>query len=257
MKKAMALLFIFIHLSPIVFADESGTLEKVGKKVEEKKSEDKSSSSSSSYSPYSDGSVEGVVAASFIEVLLHALMGGLYAGDGLTLAEQYAFLKQQFHPALPTIKLEGSYQKLLGDDIQGYHLYAVAGYLPFAIDVDWVHYFEGSPKTQLKMISPHVVIRYTPIDFWEMDFSIGAKILRGRNTHTGVEVGMPMSFFFSKHVILDVRPYLGNINGTKVWDVGGGISGKWKYIGARAGYRLIDIGGERLHGPEGGLFFQW
>jgi hypothetical protein len=37
-----------------------------------------------------------------------------------------------------------------------------------------------------------------------------------------------------------------------------GLAGKYKWFGARAGYRYIKVpGASPLQGPEVGLFFQW
>lgn len=194
----------------------------------------------------------------FFDALFGFLISGPFTGlgDGLTWPERHAMLKQEFNPALPTFRLEGAWHKL-NTDVQGYNLNATAGYLSFGADVDFVHWFEETPKSTLKIISPHFLLRSSPTGFFQIDLAVGAKIIRGRRTHTGFEVGLPIYIHFNNYVSLDLKSYTAFVEGTRIFDESFGITGKWRMVGVRAAYRLVDIGGESLHGPQVGLVLQW
>ena len=166
-------------------------------------------------------------------------------------------LRKEFHPALPTFRFEGDYQKIIQNDVQGYRLNAEAGYLMFAGEFDWVHYFEKSTATQLRFMSPRLLIRSAPSRVFEIDLAMGAKIVSGRRAQTGFEFGLPFYFFIGPHVIVDIRNYFSAVHGANIYDGSFGLSGKWKLLGVRAAYRVIRVGSENLHGPEFGLFAQW
>ncbi|MBI4366422.1 MAG: hypothetical protein HY543_06360 [Deltaproteobacteria bacterium] len=165
-------------------------------------------------------------------------------------------LKGEGHPAVPTLQFDAGYSYFPGD-VHAYRVYGLAGYLPFAIDVEWLHLFERQPATRLKIVSPHFLFRFLPAKAFELDLAVGAKVIRGRSTHHGAEVGIPFAVYFNRHLWWDVRPYVAGIGQTEIWDVSSGLGGKWNLLTARAGYRLIDIGGERLHGPEVTLGLRW
>lgn len=235
--------------------ETSGTLEKVEQKLETPKPDD--------HHHHHDSTTDAL-ADSFFQALLFSLFSqpapsSWVSGDlesYVPWGDWHRDLRKEWSPALPTVQFHGAYQNLAGDT-QGYRLHLTGGFLLFGADLDWVHYFESTPATRLKIISPHVLIRLLPTKFWQLDVALGAKVIDGRRTHAGFEFGIPNYFWFGRHVVWDIRPYASEIYGTKIWDVGSGLAFKWKFAGARAGYRLIDIGGESLHGPEVGVVIQW
>lgn len=234
-----------------VQAEEESKLERVENKVAEKQSSTSNSSSSTSNSPVD-------TTLGFLDLLFGLFNSGPFAGLDNTMpwGERHALLRKEFHPALPTIRVEAAYQKLT-QDVQGYNLNATVGYMTFGADFDWVHYYEESPQAQLKLMSPHVLMRFAPFDVLQFDFAVGAKIMRGRRTQAGMEMGVPVYININKHLMCDLKTYGGFIKGTRVLDTALGVSGKWKLGAVRAAYRLIQIGDETLHGPQVGLVVQW
>jgi hypothetical protein len=259
MKQLLAMcvaLSMVLSPSMVVVAADDSKLERVESKVES----DSDTSQSSSSVASSSTSVAGSVAGGFIEALLNVLFAGLFYStgfdSGMNAGEFHTHLRQTHHPALPTFRLFGAYHKPF-EDLQAYNLNVVAGYLMIAGEFDLVHYFENSPSTQLKIMSPRLAFRFAPSRVLEMDVTVGAKIIRGRQTSSGFEFGVPIYFFLGRQVILDVQSYYSVIKGTKIYDFSGGAAWKYKLLTARAGYRAIDIGGETLHGPTFGVGMQW
>ncbi len=262
MRRMSWWLIVMVLCAPL--AAHAGKLENVEKKVSEHHSSSSDNHSSYHRSSYYDNSyyypqsTGDVLADTFLGLLFNLLTAGPFAGlEGVGWKERHHMLRQSYDPIVPTVRLEGDYQRLVHDNIQAYHLNATVGYLAFALDGDFTHYFDKTTSTQLKFISPHFLTRFAPSEFVQVDLALGAKILRGSHTHTGFEVGFPTYFYLGKHVILDLKNYFAFVNGAHIYDGSVGIGGKWKLLGARVAYRLISIDGERLHGPEAGLVFQW
>lgn len=236
--------------------DDGGKLHAVEQKVEspnagERRESDHRHRRSRGYYGASAGDV---LASTFLEFLFYGLFGSF---DGATnWSERHASLKKEWYPGLPTVRLEGAYNKL-STDITGYDLNLTAGYLGFGADCDFVHYFEDTPNEQLKIVSPHALIRGAPFRWMQLDLAMGAKVMRGSRTHSGFEFGLPLYFYLGKHAIIDLKTYVAKVGSSEIVDFSAGLSGKWKMLGARAAYRVIDVDGESLQGPQVGLFFQW
>lgn len=250
-KRFSALLLSFvITVSPVFFScmssAQGGELDKFEKKVEKKEEPSENSSSN-------------VAEDVWWDMLFDFLMSGLIMSDdmeGRSLKEYKQELRESGSPAMPTFKLEGNYHYVL-DSIHGYDVTATAGYLIIGVECNLWHLFERAPDDQLKFLSPHLLIRMVPFEVMEIDFALGSKSILGNNTYHGVEAGFPAYFFFGKFITLDLKPYLSYINGHDLWDLSAGISFRYKFLGIRGGYRLIENDGDYIHGPQVGLSIQW
>lgn len=172
------------------------------------------------------------------------------------MSEMHRALRASDSPLLPTVKLEANYQYIV-NDIHGYDATLTLGYMMFGADVNVWHLFERNPNDQLKFVSPHMLLRFAPFGFMQIDLAFGTKIIIGNRTHTGFEVGLPAYFFFTKNFSWDIKTYGSYINGQDLWDVSSGLSYRIKYFGIRAGYRMIELDGDYTHGPQAGIFGQW
>lgn len=254
MKRILCALLITVQVgaSPLALASDDAKLERV-----EQQGSTTSDTSGSSHHHHHYGYDSS---GSLILDLLFFLFVGLfntYNDGSLTTKEFHALLKSEYHPALPTVRLEGDYHTIVDDDVQAYRLNALAGYLALAAEFDWVHYFEQTPTDQLRIMSPRLLLRGSPNRVFEINLTLGAKILSGRRSQAGFEIGLPVYFYLGKHAIIDLKNYYSVIKGADVYDGSFGVSGKWKLGGVRAAYRLIRVGSENLHGPEVGMFVQW
>lgn len=194
------------------------------------------------------------VASGTMNILSSLFLVGLM-GAGNT-AEAYRDLKESESPALPTIRFESAYQYII-NDVNGYDIKAEAGYLMFGLDAEWLQYFEQEPNDDMKIMDGHVLLRTMFVNVFGINLALGAKSFWGNNHHTGFDLGFPFYIYLGDHFIIDAQPYWATIRGNDVYDIGGGVSYKYKLFGARAGYRLIRVGGENLHGPRIGLFVQY
>ena len=259
MRRIVAILLLLILglsvASPEVFAKE-GKLQKFEKEVGREPSKETSTDSGSSYTDTSS-SVSGTDVATdaamsmFYSLLLAGLMNGMTETPG----ELYQFLKFTDSPALPSIRVEPSYQYVF-DNIHGVIGKVEAGYLTFGVDGEYIRYFE-SDAPDLSIISGHFLLRTLFAKVIGVNLALGVKSIWGANRRTGFEFGFPLYLYFSRHFYFDVQPYFAYISGNKVYDIAGGISAKYNIVGARVAYRAIRTGGQTLHGPQVGVFIQW
>jgi hypothetical protein len=191
-----------------------------------------------------------------INSLLYGFLSAAYDGSSMSGKERLQYLRDTGSAALPYIRLEAAYQKTF-DDVQGYDINLNAGYLNFAADFDFLHYFESNPNDQLKFISTHGILRMAPSPIFQVDLALGAKIIQGRGSRSGFEIGMPFYIYVSPYLYFDVKSYGAFIKGKDLYDVSVGVNVKYKNAGIRVAYRTIDLAGDSLHGPHIGLFFQW
>ncbi len=260
MKRLFVVLLVCLCVAPMPmgFAKDGDDTDSKLERVEE---QSKPSRSRRRYADeYYAPSPGTALAATAIDSFFYALFSGLfqtYNYSNLTTREFHSMLRHDYHAALPTFRFEGNYTKLVGEDVQGYRLNALGGYLVFGAEFDFVQYYENTPSTQLRIMSPRLLLRGAPSPILEVNLTLGAKILDGRRAQAGFEIGLPTYIYLGKHAIIDVKNYYSVIRGADVYDGAFGVSGKWKLLGVRGAYRIIRIGSENLHGPEAGLFVQW
>jgi hypothetical protein len=205
----------------------------------------------------SSGSEAGQVATQgLLELFAQFFLAGLMTTVGESPGDMYRQLKEQESPALPTIRIEPSYQYVF-DGVHGFSGKAEAGYLLFGVSGEYLRYFEKGATPDLTIASGHFLLRTMLGEMLGVDLALGAKALWGQDRHTGFDLGIPFHLFFGKHFIFDVLPSWASIRGHDVYDLDAGLAFKYKLVGIRAAYRAIFVGDTTLHGPKVGLFFQW
>lgn len=251
----VAFLFILQAVALPAVAQEKGKLDAVEAEIDKGESEQTTTTTTTSPSSTSSVSAGEIIAQSFLDVLIAFMLAG--AGMGMEDSGQiYHELKSEWHPALPTIRVEPAYQWNAGN-INAFSGSAEAGYLIFGMGGEFTRYFENRPTDRLDVWSAHFLLRSLFARAFGINFAIGAKGVRGNRHRTGFDFGFPMYFFINRHFIIDIQDSFAVIKSTRIYDIGAGVSYKWKFVGARAGYRALFVGNERLHGPRIGLFFQF
>lgn len=252
---AASLLALQLFAPPLFAEEKKGKLDAVEEEIDKGEGSEQGSSSSSSWSGTSSVSPEEIVAETFLQILVSFLIAGI--GQGVeNPGEVYHELKSEWHPALPTVRVEPSYQWAAGN-LNAFSGKAELGYLIFGLDGEFTRYFENRPTDRLDVWSAHLLLRSLFAKSFGINFAAGVKGVRGNRHRTGFDFGFPMYFFLGRHFLIDIQDSFAVIRSTRIYDIGAGLSYKWKFIGARAGYRALFVGNERLHGPRVGLFFQW
>jgi len=197
------------------------------------------------------------MAASIFETLF-----GMFLAGTFEMAQEedkgyvYRTLKKEHSPALVTFKLEGDYNWIAGNDHSASGR-AEVGYLMFGLDGEFKRFWENNPSDTLNVVSAHGLLRALFGEVFEIHLALGVKDISGDRNREGFEFGLPFKAIFSNSIFWDVRPYVAFVNSKQIYDISTGLNFKYKMIGARAGYRAINVDSQTLHGPEVGLFFQY
>ena len=241
------LIFFTSSFLPLCHAEEvKGKLDAVEKELEKpEKKNDRSSATAGD-----------LAAESLAEIFLEFFMMGLVQTGANGFEGLHKELKSEWSPALPTVRVEPSYQYVKGG-IHAFSGKAEAGYLIFGVDGEYSRYWEKASRASLDIWSAHGLLRTIFTKHFQINLALGAKSVRGGHNHTGFDIGLPFYIIFDKHFTLDCLPYVATVSGRGIYDLSGGLSYKWKFIGARAAYRAIFVGDETLHGLWVGIFFQW
>lgn len=256
MKKIMSLsiaiivLFQFMILPVARAGEQKSQLGSFEKQLDQPSTSDSSSSSSTL-------TATDIATTTIIDILMQFFMMGLMSTGTEDFSELYKELKSEWHPMMPTIRAEPAYQYVY-KNMTGFSGKAEAGYLILGLDGEYTRYFEKSPKKDLTMINGHFLLRTMFTKHFGTNLALGVKNFRGLTSHTGFEFGLPFYIFINSSFYFDVLPYMAVFKNVKnVYDVGGGFSYKYKFIGVRAGYRALFVDSEKIHGPRIGLFIQY
>jgi hypothetical protein len=257
---ATILLILFSTMTalyPSVASGKEGKLQKFEKEFDKQEPKRYHRDPGQSDYYYESSSVSGaeVATSTAMSMLYSFFLMGLMSGGATSSRELYQQLKDSESPALPTIKVDLSYQWLT-DNINGAIGRIEAGYLMFGADFEYIRYFEKSAP-DLSFLSGHVLLRTLFARFIGVNLALGVKSIWGARKRTGFEVGFPFYVYFNNYLILDFLPYVAFISNKRVYDMAAGFSFKYKVVGVRAAYRLINNEGQTLHGPQVGVFIQW
>ena len=244
-------------LYPSVSFGKEGKLQKFEKEFDKQEPKRHHSDPGQSDYYHESSSVSGteVATTTTMSMLYSFFLMGLMSGGATTSSELYHQLKESGSPALPTIKVDLSYQWLV-DNINGGIAKAEAGYLMFGADFEYIRYFEKNAQ-DLEFLSGHLLLRSLFAKFIGINLALGVKSIWGANKRTGFEFGFPSYLYFGKYFIVDLLPYISFIGNRRVYDMAAGFSFKYKAVGVRVAYRGIYNGGQTLHGPQAGVFIQW
>lgn len=252
-----------IFATTIAFAEEQkeGKLDAFEKEVVTKEGDEKGSvyeqvDSGQTSTQTAAFDSKSIAAQGIFDILLTFFLMGLSQTGTENFPQLYRDLKSEWSPALPTIRVEPSYQYLIGG-MHGLSGKAEAGFLILGVDGEYIRYFEKSPKQSLDIWDAHFLLRTIFTRHFGINLALGVKAVRGGQTRTGFDFGIPFYINITNNFIFDIQPFLATVSGKNIYDLGAGLAFKYKLIGIRAGYRAMFVGDERLHGPRVGIFLQY
>lgn len=196
-----------------------------------------------------------IAASSTMSVLNSFFLMGLVGDGSGSSSELYHQLKESDSAALPTFRLEPSYQYLV-DNINGAIGKVEFGYLTFGADAEYIRYFEQNAP-DMTILSGHFLIRTLFARVIGVNLALGAKSIWVNNKSTGFDFGFPFYLYLTRYLTIDVQPSIAFINNRRVYDMAAGVSFRYRFAGVRVAYRGIYTGGQTLQGPQVGVFVQW
>lgn len=197
----------------------------------------------------------GIATQGILDMIMQFFMAGLMEAGG-DFSMLYSELKMTESAALPTFRLEPAYQYIAGK-LNSFSGKVEAGYLMFGVDAEYQRIFEKGGAPDFQIVTGHFLLRTLLARVFGANLAIGARYQRGSSNHVGFELGLPLYIYISRHFIFDVQPYWAFVSGHDQYDLGAGLSFKYKMAGVRAGYRAMYAGSSTLHGPRIGLFLQF
>jgi hypothetical protein len=176
---------------------------------------------------------------------------------GATQGEVNQNLRKGYSFALPNVRVDGIYF-YDPDGINAFRFKGEGGFLLLGADVDYTRFYEGADR--LNNMATHALIRL-PLarELMQMDIALGYRRIWGTQVHQGFDLGFPFYINFGRWAQMDFKYYVTLLGDKRpIQEVDVGLAGKYKWVGARAGYRYIKTkGADAIQGPEVGLFFQW
>ena len=184
--------------------------------------------------------------------------------------QRYRTKRRPGHPTLPFVRIDHTYQRLIGDDVNGYDLAAEVGWSSVGLSAEWFRYWE-EPADLLDSVSIDALYRTSPGPGFRLDLAVGYRLLEGDHTSEGVELGFPVGVYLVPGFGFELDPTFAFLEGRAVHDhraalivYGSGLVDRdhrkgvripLSHTGLRAGWRVLHAGDETLHGPE--LTWTW
>lgn len=204
--------------------------------------------------PYDYENDEESLVSSLRWILMVTGVGALVVGGELT--HKYFVGRKKGHPTLPYVRLENSYQRLL-DNVDGYALRVEGGWSFIGAGFEFLRYWEEDSPDTLNSYSMEALYRFAPNKYVRASLGTGYRLFQGDASHGGFQIGPSLGVYPLSFLGVEGDLRWAFISERTVQDYRGGLTIMLPYFSARAGYRLIHVGNEDLHGPEFTLSLYW
>lgn len=262
MKIILKIFVVFVSItflcSGAFAAEKKGKLDSFEESIDEPQTREESHDDDHHHHRHYEEShtVESSVTGGVMSLITDFFLAGLVAGGAASYSDMRQELKTTESPALPTLRIEPSYQYVF-DGIHGFAGNIEAGWLMFGADGEFLYYWETASNDNLKIGGGHFLFRTLFSRLFQTNLAMGVRTFQGNTGHTGFDLGLPFYIFFGKHFIWDIKPYITFLQGRDIYDISSGLSFKYKFFGIRAAYRAINVSHETIHGPQVGVFIQF
>lgn len=157
---------------------------------------------------------------------------------------------------LARLRVDACYQKV-EDDVDAFDLRAEAGYGFFGIQTRHTRFWEVHPADTLGVTQAHLLYRMSFGSQVECDLGVGALLLDGRRTTSGISFTLPLLIHPTRNFGVEFRPAWGDMNGRAVDDYDLAVLLGDRHVSLKLGYRWLMSGQRDLSGPEAGVSLYW
>lgn len=203
----------------------------------------------------------------FIDVFMDAfIVGGVASFDRISPEGTYSFSEEYWgytvdkrqagEPLIPFFRLDASYQDVESDVI-AWDTRLEAGYGPVGVQARRTHYEEEITGDDLETIQMHLLYRMSFVTRVEVDVGLGYLELNGNESASGASSTIPVKLRLLEYLGIEFHPIWSNINGNLIEDYDLSLTGGWRFLSVRAGYRWFTSGSSSLNGPHAGISFYW
>jgi hypothetical protein len=168
---------------------------------------------------------------------------------------EYAGFRERGHPTIPTVRADGSYQRIY-DNIDAYSYRGELGWTLFGTAFEYMQFHERNPEDRLTSWYWEALYRTAPSPAFRLDWAAGYREFRRSGNFGGAQTGASLGVYPMKQWGLELDGRWGSINDQVLADYRGRLIlaiPSWKAVAIRAGYRAVRAGDVTLHGPEFGL----
>ena len=181
--------------------------------------------------------------------------GAMVAAAPLTLYQ--AEHREAGDPALPFVRVDDTYQRLIHGNVNGYSARAEAGFGPAAVVFEWLRYWEHGPTDRMDAWSAAALYRVSTDPRYSLGVSAGYRRFDRERDHEGFELGTPLALYAWDPVGFEFEPRWSWFAGNVVQDYRGGIALHLPFVTVRPGYRLLRVDRLTLDGPEIDVALLW
>lgn len=189
-----------------------------------------------------------------VELFVRPLMYGMVAGGGYAI--ELSEHRKPGDPIFPLMRLDMGVQ-YINSDIIGYGYGVELGQALLAADFRHTYYRERLFDETLHFYQLHGLYRMAAGRRLEMNLAMGAMMLHGEGTQTAFSAGLPIKYWPSRHLGVELRPMFGFFEAGTLQDVEAGLLFRYEHGAVRLGYRWVESGGESLSGPRVGVSFRF
>ncbi|PCI35984.1 MAG: hypothetical protein COB53_10545 [Elusimicrobia bacterium] len=168
---------------------------------------------------------------------------------------EYTEFRPQGHPTIPIIRVDGGYQRIVGN-IDAFSFRGEMGYSLIALAVEYMEFREANQQDRLTSTYWEALYRTAPSPHFRLDWAIGYRLFTREENFGGVQTGASLGIYPAKTWGLEVDGRWGSINEQVLSDYRGRLIiaiPSWKAFAIRGGYRAVRAGNVTLHGPEFGI----
>lgn len=250
MKKA---LFLLLAFASMLWAQDAGRLQR----FEEGRSRDRAPREPRERRTASDLEDTSFEEA-FLEFVAELLFGTLYYGldSGGRQAAAYSDFRQPGDPLFPMLRLDVGTQ-YISSDVQAFGYGFEVGQGILAADFRHSYYRDRLFDDTLHQFQYLALYRMSAHRRTQIDLAVGAMTLHGEDTRTAFSMGLPVRYWPSRNLGVEVRPVWGFFSGGTLMDVDTGLLFRFEHSSLRLGYRWVERGDESLSGPRIGLSFRF
>lgn len=215
-----------------------------------RESRESSGESKSSRSSTADSLTAELIETLIFRPIVYGLAaGGEYAYD---LSEN----RRPGDPMFPMLRFDVGAQYISSDiSALGYGFEAGQGVL--AADFRHTFYRDRLFEDTLHQFQLHALYRMAAHRRTQVDIALGAMTLHGEDTQTAFSVGMPMRYWPSKSLGVELRPLWAFFSDGTLMDVSAGLLLRHEHSSIHLGYRWVERGNESLSGPRIGMSFRF
>ncbi|MCC5847781.1 MAG: hypothetical protein JJU29_06760 [Verrucomicrobia bacterium] len=225
------------------FERGSGTPRPPRERSQTRESKDTSPSATDSFL------VELVDALVFRPIVYGLATGGEFAHD---LSDK----RMLGDPMFPLLRFDVGAQ-YISSDIHALGYGFELGKAVLAADFRHTFYRDRIFEDTLHQFQYHALYRMAAHRRTQLDIALGAMTLQGDNRQTALSMGVPMRYWPSKSIGVELRPLWAFFPDGTLMDVEAGILLRYEHSSVRLGYRWVERGDETLSGPRIGMSFRF